>query len=72
MPPSRRSSTWRGIFADPHYKARDIITEVDGVKMQNVVARLSKTPGRIRHVGKPLDADTDAVRREAAAKRRKD
>ena len=49
------------IFQDPHYRARGIITEVDGVAMQNVVARLSKTPGRIRHPGKPFGADTEAV-----------
>jgi crotonobetainyl-CoA:carnitine CoA-transferase CaiB-like acyl-CoA transferase len=49
------------IFLDPHYRAREMITEVDGVKMQNVIARLSKTPGKIRHVGRPFDADTDRV-----------
>ena len=49
------------IFADPHYRARGMIAEVDGIKMQNVIARLSKTPGRLRHAGRPFDADTDAV-----------
>jgi hypothetical protein len=29
--------------------------------MQNVVARLSKTPGAIRHAGRPFGADTEAV-----------
>ena len=60
-----------GIFADPHYKAREIITEVDGVKMQNVVARLSKTPGAIRHIGKPYDSETEAVLRERGLKKPK-
>jgi crotonobetainyl-CoA:carnitine CoA-transferase CaiB-like acyl-CoA transferase len=49
------------IFADPHFKARKLITEVDGITMQNVVADLSKTPGRLRHAGKPFGADNEAV-----------
>lgn len=51
----------KDIFADEHYAARDMITEVDGIKMQNVVARMSRTPGKLRHVGRPLGADNDAV-----------
>jgi crotonobetainyl-CoA:carnitine CoA-transferase CaiB-like acyl-CoA transferase len=51
----------RDIFADKHIKARDIITTVDGIAMQNVVARMSKTPGAIRHAGRPFGADTDDV-----------
>jgi hypothetical protein len=43
--------------------------EVDGVLMQNVVARLSRTPGRIRHAGRPLGADNDAVLGELDADR---
>jgi len=49
------------IFRDEHFRARGTITEVDGIVMQNVVARMSKTPGAIRHPGKTLGADTDAV-----------
>jgi crotonobetainyl-CoA:carnitine CoA-transferase CaiB-like acyl-CoA transferase len=49
------------IFRDPHYRARAIMTEVDGVVMQNVVARLSKTPAGIRHVGRKFGADTEEV-----------
>jgi crotonobetainyl-CoA:carnitine CoA-transferase CaiB-like acyl-CoA transferase len=51
----------KDIFADPHYKARHMIAEVEGVTMQNVVAGLSKTPGQLRHPGRPFDADTKAV-----------
>jgi crotonobetainyl-CoA:carnitine CoA-transferase CaiB-like acyl-CoA transferase len=51
----------RDIFANEHFKARDAIVEVDGTRMQNVVARLSKTPAMIRHAGRPLNADTDEV-----------
>lgn len=49
------------IFADPHFKAREMITEVDGIVMQNMLANLSKTPGRLRHAGKPFGADNEAV-----------
>jgi crotonobetainyl-CoA:carnitine CoA-transferase CaiB-like acyl-CoA transferase len=51
----------RDIFADEHIRARGVITEVDGITMQNVVARMSKTPGAIRHAGRPFGADTDEV-----------
>ena len=51
----------RDIFENEHFAARNMITEVDGIKMQNVVAGLSKTPGRLRHAGRPFDADTKAV-----------
>jgi crotonobetainyl-CoA:carnitine CoA-transferase CaiB-like acyl-CoA transferase len=51
----------RDIFADEHMRARGTITTVDGVAMQNVVARMSKTPGAIRHAGRPFGADTDDV-----------
>lgn len=45
------------IAADPHYRARGSIVEVDGVPMQGLVARLSKTPGQIRWPGRALGAD---------------
>jgi crotonobetainyl-CoA:carnitine CoA-transferase CaiB-like acyl-CoA transferase len=56
------------VFADPHVRARESITSVDGVDMQNVVARMSRTPGRIRHVGPTLDADRAAILGELAAR----
>lgn len=49
------------IAADPHYRERGAIVEVDGVPMQGLVARLSATPGAIRWAGRPLGADTDEV-----------
>ncbi len=49
------------VFRDEHFKARGTITEVEGVVMQNVVARLSNTPGEIRHPGRAFGADTVAV-----------
>lgn len=51
------------IFADPHFTERHSIVSVDGVHMPDVVARLSRTPGRIRHAGRALDADGGAIRR---------
>jgi crotonobetainyl-CoA:carnitine CoA-transferase CaiB-like acyl-CoA transferase len=45
---------------DPHLVAREAIVEVDGVPMQNVVARLSATPGAIRWAGRALGADNGA------------
>jgi crotonobetainyl-CoA:carnitine CoA-transferase CaiB-like acyl-CoA transferase len=53
--------TMADLAADPHVQARDALVEVDGVTMQGVVARLSRTPGRIRHAGRPLGADTEEV-----------
>lgn len=56
-----RVYTMEDIFDDPHFAARDVIIDVDGVVMQNVIARMSRTPGRIEHPGRPKDADTAAV-----------
>jgi len=52
------------IFADPHFAARGAIAEVDGVPMQQLIARLSATPGAVRWAGRPLDADGAAIRAE--------
>jgi crotonobetainyl-CoA:carnitine CoA-transferase CaiB-like acyl-CoA transferase len=49
------------VVADAHVQAREVVTTVDGVPMQNVVARLSATPGAIRWAGRDVGADTDAV-----------
>jgi crotonobetainyl-CoA:carnitine CoA-transferase CaiB-like acyl-CoA transferase len=55
------------IFEDPQFKARENITtlqdeELGGpVRMQNVVGKLSRTPGRIRHAGPKLGADNREV-----------
>ncbi len=49
------------IAADPHVAAREALVDVDGVRMQGVIAHLSRTPGRVRHAGRPMGADTAAV-----------
>ena len=52
------------IFADPHYRERGAVKTVDGVPMPDVVARLSRTPGRVRWAGRSLDADGPTIRGE--------
>jgi crotonobetainyl-CoA:carnitine CoA-transferase CaiB-like acyl-CoA transferase len=49
------------LLADPHVVARDVMIEVDGVRMQGATARLSRTPAVVRHAGRALGADTDEV-----------
>ncbi|MFD9790588.1 CaiB/BaiF CoA transferase family protein [Streptomyces sp. NPDC059070] len=56
----------RDVMADPQYRALDTLTTVEDpelgpVRMQNVLFRLSETPGAIRWAGRPHGADTDAV-----------
>lgn len=56
----------RDVMADEQYRALDSITELPDpdfgtVKMQNVLFRLSETPGSIKWTGRPHGADTDAV-----------
>ena len=49
------------LMADPHVIERGVFVKVDDVVMQGPVARLSRTPGEVRFVGRTLGADTDAV-----------
>lgn len=56
----------RDVMADPQFAALDTVTEVEDpelgpIRMQNVLFRLSGTPGAIRWAGRPHGADTDAV-----------
>ncbi|MFI7100366.1 CaiB/BaiF CoA transferase family protein [Streptomyces sp. NPDC050161] len=56
----------RDVMADEQYRALGSITEVPddelgSVRMQNVLFRLSETPGAIRWAGRPHGADTDEV-----------
>lgn len=50
------------IAADEHYRAREVITSLDGTPMQNLIARLSATPGELRWAGRGLDANGDTIR----------
>ncbi|MFJ9816293.1 CaiB/BaiF CoA transferase family protein [Streptomyces sp. NPDC101151] len=56
----------RDVLADPQYQALGTVTtvadpELGPLRMQNVLFRLSATPGAIRWAGRPHGADTDAV-----------
>ena len=53
------------IFADPHYRERQTIIEVDSevgpLAQPAVIPRLSATPGRVTHAGPSLGRHTDEV-----------
>ncbi|MEU2444147.1 CaiB/BaiF CoA transferase family protein [Streptomyces althioticus] len=56
----------RDVMADPQYQALSTVTTVDDpelgpLRMQNVLFRLSATPGAIRWAGRPHGADTEEV-----------
>jgi len=57
----------RGIMTDPQYAALGTIVAVDDdelggpVQMQNVLFRLSESPGSIRWAGRPHGANTAEV-----------
>ncbi|CAL9408763.1 CaiB/BaiF CoA transferase family protein [Streptomyces sp. NPDC014344] len=56
----------RDVMADPQYQALGTITTVDDpelgpLRMQNVLFRLSDTPGAVRWAGRPHGADTEEV-----------
>lgn len=59
----------RSLMEDPQIVALDAITtvadpELGMVKMQNVMFRLSETPGQIKWTGRPLGADNEEVYRD--------
>lgn len=54
------------LLDDPQVQALELVTAVDDpalgpVRMQNVMWRMSRTPGRIRATGRALGEDTEAV-----------
>ena len=54
------------IVEDPHVRDRETLTRVDDPElgpllMQNMIARLTTTPGEIRHPGPPLGRHNDEV-----------
>ncbi|MFE9248828.1 CaiB/BaiF CoA transferase family protein [Streptomyces sp. NPDC007088] len=56
----------RDVVADPQYRALDTITTVEDeelgpVRMQNVLFRLSGTPGAVKWAGRPHGADTEQI-----------
>jgi len=62
-------NTIADIASDPHAQAREMIIEVldeSGLTlpMEGVFPRMVETPGTVRHAGKPMGADNDAIYRE--------
>lgn len=54
------------LMADPQARHREVFTEVEDeqlgvIPMQNVLFRMDATPGSIRHSGRRLGEDTDAI-----------
>ncbi|MGA4692185.1 CaiB/BaiF CoA transferase family protein [Rhodococcus sp. AB351] len=54
------------LLTDPQVVATDMVTTVDDddlgpVRMQNIMWRMGRSPGAIRHTGRPAGADTDRV-----------
>jgi crotonobetainyl-CoA:carnitine CoA-transferase CaiB-like acyl-CoA transferase len=62
-------NTAADLAVDPHIAAREMILRLAApgfeqpVPMNGIVPRLSRTPGRVRHVGPDLGADTDEILR---------
>ncbi len=67
--PAGRVNSIADVFDDPHVQARENLVSVDDgrggeIRMVNVIPRLSRTPGQIRHAGRPLGADNEEVYQE--------
>jgi formyl-CoA transferase len=67
--PVSRINSIADIVADPQFQSRDMIVEVDDARLAapllvpGVVPKLSRTPGHVPPLARPLGADTEAVRR---------
>jgi formyl-CoA transferase len=64
--PGSRVNSIADVFADPHVAARgNLVPVADGqggeIRMVGVLPKLSATPGRIAHAGRPLGADNASV-----------
>jgi formyl-CoA transferase len=69
--PAGKIYTAADMIGDSHYAARDMVLRPDGPKgptgpMAGIVPKFSRTPGTVRHPGRPLGADTWDVLRELA------
>ena len=51
------------IAVDPHFLFREAVTTVGETPMQNLIAKLSVTPGLLRHEGRAKNADGDDIRK---------
>lgn len=57
------------VIEDPHFIERESFTRVDGILMQNLVARMSRTPGKINSAGPKLGEHTEEIVEELNAKK---
>jgi formyl-CoA transferase len=74
--PVSRINSIADIVADAQFRARDMIVAVEDERLDKpllvpgVAPKLSRTPGRVPHLARPLGADTEAVRRRLGDARR--
>lgn len=74
--PVSRINSIADIVADPQFQARDMIVAMEDERLEKpllvpgVAPKLSRTPGRVPHLARPLGADTEAVRRRLGHERR--
>jgi len=67
--PVSRINTIADIVADPQFRARDMLVQVDDDRLDRpllvpgVVPKLSRTPGRVPHLAQELGASTETIRR---------
>lgn len=59
----------KDIFNDPHFKEREMIIELDDpdlttIKMQNIVPRLSETPGKVKFTGRKRGENNQEILKE--------
>jgi crotonobetainyl-CoA:carnitine CoA-transferase CaiB-like acyl-CoA transferase len=57
------------VIEDPHFIERESFTRVDGILMQNLVARMSRTPGKINSAGPKLGEHTEEIVEKLNAKK---
>jgi formyl-CoA transferase len=66
--PVSRINSIADIVADPQFQAREMVVAVRDERLDRpllvpgVAPKLSRTPGRVPYLARPLGADTDAVR----------
>ena len=69
--PASRIFDTADIFQDPHYRAREMLTELPDeafgkITVPSVVPKLSATPGKLNWAGRNIGADTERVLRDLA------
>lgn len=70
--PAARIYSLKDIFEDPHYRARDMLLELEDpvlgpVSVPGVVPKLSETPGGVSWLGRAIGQDTMKVLRDRLA-----